>query len=506
LHASARWARQSEKEALVKKIYSPPFKPREKQSVGFLKMRQGNAQGPSMRNFALLMAMRVGKTKLSLDDFGQIELDGEARDFFLLAPGGVYREWEAAIKEHISADLKGRMILNLWESGPSSGERKARDKFLNTTDRPRFFLMNIEALSSVAEAREAAVRFLKEGKTYFNIDESTIIKNQGSKRTKFVNTKLSDMAAFRRIMSGLPTPRSPMDLYSQFEFLDWRILGFKSFFAFRNRYAIIERVNFGGRSNVPIIKGYRDIDSLYEKIEPHSYRVLLEDCYDLPPKLWTFRDVEMTAEQKRIYKEMKTFATAQIAEQSYVTATIVIAQIMRLHQIVCGFTKDEDGCTHEIPENRTSSLIDLLNDYDGKAIIWASYDYSIHKVHAAIEKEFGAGSCARFWGGNVKTREAEERRFKCDPGCRFMLATPDAGGRGREWSVAKLVVYYSSKNNLEHRNQSEERAQAVGKTDSVLYVDMRCKGTVEEPIIAALREKIDMASAINGDSYREWLI
>lgn len=74
------------------------------------------------------------------------------------------------------------------------------------------------------------------------------------------------------------------------------------------------------------------------------------------------------------------------------------------------------------------------------------------------------------------------------------------------WAVANLVVYYSSTSDLEHRAQSEERPQAVGKSNSVAYVDMIVRGTVEDRIINSLRGKIDMAAAITGDNYREWLI
>ncbi len=132
--------------------------------------------------------------------------------------------------------------------------------------------------------------------------------------------------------------------------------------------------------------------------------------------------------------------------------------------------------------------------------------YPVDKVVDALAKRFGMGCAARFWGGNVKTRENEEIWFKTEPARRFMVATPDAGGRGRDWSVADLVVYFSNRNNLDHRYQSEDRAKAVGKTRPIAYVDMRVRGTVEDKILECLRGKIDMACTINGDSWKEWII
>lgn len=457
------------------------------------------------RNGKIFVTGNTGKTKVTLDDYGRLELAGEVDDLLIVAPGGVYKTWEGAALEHFSLDLRKRIAIFVWESGMGKRAQKALKEFLALRDRPRMFIINIEALSAVKAAREAAIEFAKARKTYVAVDESTTIKNPSSKRTKFVIRELGWIAEFRRILSGLPTPKNPLDIFAQFEFLDWRILGFKNFIAFRARYAIIQRAVFGGR-DVPLIKGFRNLDEIHAKISEHSYRATLEDCYDLPPKLYSFREIEMTDEQARIYNEMKKFATAKLSETEHVTATIVIAQIARLHQILCGHTVDEDGKLHEIPENRTRSLIEMLQEYDGKAIIWCSYDQDVQKVTRALEKEFGEGSAARFWGGNRSTREAEEKRFQDDHDCRWMVATASAGGRGRMWAVANLVVYYSSTSDLEHRAQSEERPQAVGKMNSVAYVDMIVRGTVEERIIKSLRGKIDMASVITGDNYKEWLI
>jgi hypothetical protein len=113
---------------------------------------------------------------------------------------------------------------------------------------------------------------------------------------------------------------------------------------------------------------------------------------------------------------------------------------------------------------------------------------------------------ARFWGGNVDTREEEEAWFKTKPECRFMVATQSAGGRGRTWDVADLVIYHASRNDLEHRDQSEYRALNVGKERGVDYIDLVVPNTVDMKIIEALRAKIDLSQVITGDSWREWII
>lgn len=475
--------------------YVPRFPPYAHQAEALAKMDGKDA-------YALLMAMRTGKTKTLLDDFGRLEAEGKADQLFVIAPGGVYRTWAKEAEKHWSEDLWNRTLVHVWES---KGTAKPRAQFLSAFHRPKLLVMNVEALSSVKAARELALEFTKDGRTMLAIDESTIIKNHSSKRTKFINEKLSPAADYRRILSGLPDPKSPLDFYSQFHFLDWRIIGARSYYAFRNRYAVMKQEWFGGRL-VQVVNGYQNVEDLARRIEPFSSRVRLADCYDLPEKMYLRHEVEMTPKQKRHYESMRHFATTQLESGDHVTATIVIAQILRMHQILCGHVRDELGGFHQIEENRTTALMDILEGYDGKAIIWCSYNANIESLSEVLGKEYGSGSVARFWGGNTKDRETEEQRFLTDPDCRFMLSTPAAGGRGRTWPVADLMIYFSNTYDLEHRSQSEERAQAIGKTNSVAYVDLVVPGTVDELILKVLREKIDLSSAIMKDGYQKWVI
>jgi Mesyanzhinovviridae DNA helicase len=453
--------------------------------------------------FALLMAMRTGKTKVLLDDYGRLELNNQVSDLLVIAPAGVYRTWEDQINEHLSTDLLSRIKVATWRSGAGQKAMAAIKDFLNPTDEgPRIFLMNVEALSTVKEARAAAEKFLVRN-NMIAVDESTIIKGYRAKRTKYINANLAPKATYRRILSGLPTPRDPLDLYCQFFFLDPGILGYDNFILFRYHYAVMKRVTMGGRRPFDMVVGYRNQAELQARIAPHLFRVEFRPNI---PSTYSIREVTMTEEQKRIYAELKTRATAQLAAESHVTATVVIVQLLRLHQVLCGHVPDELGVMHDVPENKTKELLELLEDYAGKAVIWVSYNADVEKLTDVLRKEYGEISVARFWGGNRDEREDEERLFKNNPKCRFMIATPGAGGRGRTWDAADLVIYYSSTNNLEHRDQSEQRVQGVDKRRQVDYIDLITPGSVESKILTALRRKIDMATLINGDNWREWVV
>lgn len=449
--------------------------------------------------FALLMSMRTGKSKCILDDFGRLELTGQINNLIVLAPGGVYRTWATAWHDHVSNDLQSRTSVYVWQSNKKTNAKEwQKQKF----DGPRVLFMNIEALSNVDEARDLCTWLLRARPTMLVVDESTCIKSPKAKRAKYVINTLGPMARVRRILSGLPTPRSPLDLYMQFAFLNYGILNQRSYYTFRARYAIMQDIVVGAR-RIPLVVGYQNENELQRLIAPHSYRVEFRPNI---PSTYTIQDIELTKEQQYFYHEMKEFSTAKLEAERHVTATIVITQLLKLHQILCGFVKDETGVVVEIPEYRTRELIKILDRIGGKAVIWCSYDYSIRKVSERLMEEYGEPSVARFWGGNVNQREDEEARFLSDPKCQFMLATPDAGGKGRTWSVADLVIYYSSTNDLEKRDQSEYRVQGVGKERQVDYIDLIAPDTVEMKILQALRKKIDMASTITGSTWREWLI
>lgn len=475
-----------------------------------------------------MMAMRTGKTKVTLDDFGEMELGGECQDLAVIAPGGAYLNWETAIQDHLSEDLKKRLRVFIWKSGSGVIAKRILDDFMMDHKHPRALLMNIEATSTVKKAREAIVAFCKQRRSEGVYDESTGIKGHDSSRALFAVQEVKPATNYRRILSGLPTPKSPLDAFMQFNYLDEKILGFGSWFGMRNQYAVTKIAAVGPvlkrkdgsvivgedgkaiRRGIPQIVAYREVSSVQKKIADHSMRVRLENCYDLPPKMYLFRDVEWHPDQKRVYDELLHFATAELTSREFVTVQNVISQLTRLHQVLCGHVKTEAGELRSVPERRTESLLDLLEDYDGKAVIWCSYDYNVQKISEAISKrfaEFGQNApVARFWGGNRRTREEEEKQFSSDPACRWMVATPAAARFSRYWAFADLAIYFSNTADYEHRSQSEERTQAVDKSVSVGYVDLRIQGTVDTRWINTIRKKMDLAAAIVGDEWKQWLV
>lgn len=466
--------------------------------------------------FAYLMDMGTGKSKVILDEFGEGAISGGPLDLLVIGPAGSYRNWfedksaeqPSELNRHCDPEFRERLIDVPWQSGGGAAWRRSVDAMLRCRDkkRPRALFVNVEALSKRDKAYELVQEFLDQRGAFMCVDESTTIKGQGAKRAQNV-VQLGQEALTKRILSGLWTPRSPMDLFMQCSFLSPDVLGAKNYYTFRARYAQLIRQNFGGRKFMQIV-GYQNLDELQEKVARYSYRVLKKDCLDLAPKTYVTRDVDLTDEQKRMIKEIRAFGHASIGDTGkFVTTDMVIKQIMRLHMINCGFVvDDEDRIVHEVPERRTEALMETLEQHSGKAIIWAPFRRSVDRIVSALAKEYGPESVAQFHGGNKSTRGAEERRFLSSPACRFMVATQAAGMRGNTWTVADLTVYYANNYDLEQRDQSEDRNHRKGQRNPVTYVDLIARGTVDEKMVKSLRQKIDMATMINNEEFREWLI
>ena len=452
--------------------------------------------------YGYFMEMGTGKSKVLVDNIAMLYDKGKINAALIIAPKGVYRNWlSQEIPYHLSSHIDHKTVL--WTALTSKTKDKEYRQLFEIDYDLHILLMNVEALST-KKGVEFAGKFLRCHKTLMAVDESTTIKNPTAKRTKAI-LGLSKEAKYRRILTGSPVTKSPLDLYSQCAFLNEHLLGFSSYYTFRNRYAQMIERNFGGR-RVQIVGSYRRLDELAEILKPFSYRVLKEECLDLPPKIYMKRDIELTDEQKKAYTTMKSSALA-LLNGKIATAPHVLTQLMRLHQITCGHFKADDDTIQEFKNNRMSELLDLLEEMEGKVIIWANYIYDIEHIVKTIGQEYGEDSIVQYYGAiESKKRQTNIENFQ-DPKSkvRFFVGNPQTGGYGITLTTASNVIYYSNGYDLEKRLQSEDRAHRIGQKQSVTYVDLIAKDTVDEKIVKALRKKINIASAIMGEELKDWI-
>jgi len=451
--------------------------------------------------FAYFMEMGTGKTKVAIDNIAMLYDNGKINGVLIIAPKGVYKTWYSQeIPTHLAAHIHPKTVL--WQAMINQKQQKELNTLFETGHDLHILIMNVEAFST-KKGVDFAARFLNSHNTYMAVDESTTIKNPGAKRTKSI-VSLGKYAKYRRIMTGSPITKSPLDLYKQCEFLDEYLLDHSSYYTFRTRYAVMRKANFNGRS-VEIVVGYKNLGELSDKIKPFSYRVLKDDCLDLPKKTFMKRIITLTAEQQKVYKQMKEMALAQLNGKLLTTAN-ALSQLMRLHQITCGHFKANDGSIQTVKNNRLSELIDLLEEVEGKAIIWAHYQYDVQTIIDAIKKEYGNDAVVDYYGKTPNDeRQDNIEKFQSDPKCRFLVGTPSTGGYGITLTAASTMIYYSNGYDLEKRQQSEARIDRIGQENPMTYIDILCEDTVDERIVKALRKKINIATEIMGEELKAWI-
>jgi SNF2 family DNA or RNA helicase len=453
--------------------------------------------------YALFCEMGTGKSKILIDNFSMLYDQGRIDAVLVVAPKGVYKNWQRKeVPDHLPEHIEADIIV--WSPNHTKKQLEHLSLAFKDDDNLKILVMNVEAFST-DKGVQFAKKFVANKKCFMAVDESTTIKNRSAKRTKNI-IDVGSYAKYRRIATGSPITKTPMDLYSQCDFLNPHLLGYGSFFTFQARYCKMWRRSVGTHSFNQVV-GYQNLDELTTNLDRFSYRVLKKDCLDLPEKIYIKRLVELTPEQRRVYDQLKTIALA-VFEKGVVTAANALTQILRLQQVCSGFVKTDDGRIEPVPSNKLNELMEVLEEVDGKVIIWATYTHDIQAIAEALQKQYGEGTVRMYYGDT----KAEDRQqivtdFQ-DPAnpVRFFVGQPRTGGYGLTLTEAQTVIYFSNSYDLEVRLQSEDRAHRIGQKNNVTYIDIVTEGTVDEKILGALRDKIDIASTVLKEGYKEWLI
>jgi len=452
-------------------------------------------------NFAYFMEMGTGKTKVLIDNVAMLYDKGKIDGALIVAPKGVVKTWyEQELPTHLPDHIENVSVL--WQPNITKTQQEKLDSLFEIDSAIHILVMNVEALST-EKGVKFATKFINSHKTLMAIDESTTIKTPTARRTKNI-IKIGLNAKYKRIMTGSPITKNPLDLYTQCEFLDPWLLDFSSYYAFRNRYAEMKTMHIHGRS-IQVVDKFQNLGELSDTVKEFSYRVLKEDCLDLPPKVFIKRHITLTSDQKKVYEQMKQQAIAHLNGKVTTTMT-VLTQLMRLHQITCGYVAADDGTTQQVESNRLNELMSILEDTEGKVIIWANYQLSVGEIIQKIIKVYGPDSYVHYYGLTPQEdRQDFIRKFQNDPKCRFIIGTPQTGGYGITLTQANTVIYYSNGYDLEKRLQSEDRAHRIGQKKTVTYIDLIAEDTIDEKIVEALRKKINIASEVMGEELKDWI-
>ena len=482
----------------------------------FLHQKRALLLGRDEESFAYLMDQGTGKTKVLLDDaahnFRQNRIDG----LVIICPNSVKTNWvnndpspvePDEVDKHMAPDVPYAKYA--WNSNTTKTQREQQDEFFFSTDRSKLDILSVN-VEGLAHDRITAMiaKFVAGRRCMIVVDESTRIKNRTAKRTKAA-IKLRQNCILARILSGTSVIKSPLDAYSQFQFLDPEILGFASFTGFRNHHCIM-----GGWQNKQV-QSYIRLPELSSKIAGASYRVLKEDCLDLPPKLYQRRSIAMSDAQRRAYNDMRRDSIAVLErytkEEGRIVAPVVLTQMLRLQQITAGFLPilDEEGKQIDVaPIGETNPKIEealsILEETSGKVIIWCRFKSEVRELAARCEKE---GHTAVSFYGEISEDERIKARsaFQSDPRVKVFIGTASAGGIGLNLWAATTVIYLTNSFSTEERVQSEDRAHRIGQEHPVTYIDLVCPGTVDVRVLQTLRANKRISEEVMRDNISEWI-
>jgi SNF2 family DNA or RNA helicase len=494
----------------------------------------------------LMYEMGCGKSKTLLDTIAYLFKGGKINGAVILAPKGCYQDWpDSHIPTHLSDDIKVRVVM--WRSGPSKTLLKqVEDLMTPAPDTLDIFVINIEAAIHLA-AEKQLDRFLETHVSLMAIDESTSIGNPSAQRTKAMLRKRG-RAKYRRILTGDGAPNSPLTLFSQCKFLHDTALPVTSYVAFKRQFCNLDNMYLPGRGTISVVNQehpYKNLDLLKTMISEFCYIVKKKDCLDLPEQVYMTRSFEMTDTQRRHYVSMREMAIAEIEsrltrstnppvatedelealryasehisteklstliEPSKIsTASIVLTQILRLHQITRGILRTDDGVEHDIEGANPAldALMDTIEESSGSMIVWANYRRNIAQIEARLVKQYGRKSVVTYFGDTtLDARKEAKERFQAGD-ARFFVANQATGKYGLQLTAANIATFFSNSYDQEARSQAEARNHRIGtKGDCVTYMDIVCHGTVDDPILVSLRDKKALSALISPSNWRQFV-
>ncbi len=460
----------------------------------FKHQRQSLTEGAKPHNFAYFMEMGTGKTKVAIDNAAYLFQDKRIDYAFVIAPNSVYQNWKKEIGIHCPEETN----IYIW--------KVSKDKtFKMDPNKLTFVLMNVEALSHASGKKWLQSKLQKHGmRSMIILDESTSIKNLKASRTKAI-IKLGELARYKRILTGSPITKSPLDLFSQCAFLDKKLLGYENFTVFKSKYAVMYSIERGGYS-IQIPKYYVNLEELEFKLKNFSYRVRKKDCLDLPEKMYVQRYVDMPEEQQQAYDRLKITAMTVMQDEE-VSYNNKLTELLKLQQVTNGFVKTNEGNIIDFKSNaKLKELMAIIEETEDKCIIWANYVHNIEGIKNKLAETYGPDSVVSIYGADsVEDRNQAVEKFQNNNECRFLVGNPTVGGYGLTLTAAKYVIYFSNSYNLEVRQQSEDRAHRIGQKSQVTYIDIICRDTIDQMVLHNLENKIELSAKTLGEQVQKWL-
>lgn len=475
--------------------------PRENQKIAIDNAVDGCA-GPGFHG--LLLEMSLGKTKVSLNTAEILRHYGALNRVLIVCPKAIQGVWIDEIPLHTHIDTEPL----IWEN-KDTYKYKARQREALEAEFP-VVIVRLEMFQTKNAKLDLFLKEYFEEPTLVILDESSKIKNVTTNRAPRLIEATRD-SAYRLILTGTPWTESPLDIFSQMEFLkegfwyaykgDWKTNVLKKhWYIFRNRYAVMQNMTVGEGRTFKVMVGTRRTEEIAKKITPYVTQQKKVDWLDLPPKIYQTLHVEMGKAQADAYKQMKNTLILEHGDE-ILTAQNAAVLLTRLRQIAGGFFPE----TGEPIAKNIAGIDTLLEDvdgYDGKVVIAATYVAEIKGIADALTKGYGEDQVCTYYGG-TENREEEIARFR--DRAKFLILNPQSGAYGLNLQFSSLMYLYSRPFSYEQNAQLEDRIHRPGMTGTAVYKEIIHLGTVQEKVLKAVAKKKDLVEEFDRMTIREFL-
>lgn len=496
---------------------------------------------------AILMEQRTGKSHVIINtidyQFDKYKYDnrtGINAVLIVAMPGRVHRNWT---KYEIPEDLKASYSAVTWEASKASIKYFKAD-LENLLITPALAILAINGEAALSDAfRTYLTKFLHTRKRVMVVaDESDLLmKTPDAKRTKLMRViSRQPQVVMKRILTGTPM-ETPLDLYSQFAFLDPAILGHTNFTSYKHRYAKWKKETAWstGRTYETLDRGPNDdqspwlnLDELQTRIASRSFRALRSECFDVHEKSYQITTFTLSPKQRAIYDRLTSEFESELPSGRQISVKHVLTRYLRLQQISSGFYPSErvgvvhppcngEGCSDcddlgvvvgFTPLERINQTDPRLTAYaeviernaNDQIITWARFH---EDVDACIRQLMVMGRKPVQYDGRCSTTEKDTSLTAFQRGdATDLVGHPRSGGRGIKLTAAKTIINYSNEFSLLTRLQSEDRAEGPDRPHGTGIIDLAAEGTLDDRvIIPALRAKKSIYDFVMNERSGKWL-
>lgn len=395
---------------------------------------------------------------------------------------------------------KGKIEVVLWLCPCSVKNNLKEDVIKHTGQKPsenNIIIKGIESLSSSDRLYLQLLELVKIYKVYLIVDESNLVKNKLAIRTERI-IEISSFCKYKMILNGTPISKNEADLFAQWYILDWRILGYKSFYSFAANHLEYKKVRLPSGREIMTDQIIRvlNVDYLTEKIAPYMYQIKKDEVLkELKPKQYHMRYFclgNLQEEEYGLTKELFLFNVVDWRSETIFKLFSALQHITSGKRVLSAPEKrmrTENMYTWE-NNPRIQCLKRTLEDIgEDKCIIFAKYQDEINDIALLLQSE--NKSYIEFTG-KISQKKRQENREKFKNDVQFMLANKQCGAYGLNLQFCHNIIFYSNDFDLATRLQAEDRVHRIGQEKTVNIYDICCEYTIDVFIANCLQNKSNL--------------